>query len=124
MSRDLAGLEVAEKKRPAICYAGVSLSNLLAILQLLYLVTKGAGCVFQVLLLDGGERAQHNQLQNEICEGAQDHEVVKASLHLAHFGGPPVGDPVDKPNEVAYEGNRDQQHQLELVVLHMFLRAC
>ena len=38
-------------------------------------------------------------------------------MDLAHLRGPPVGNPVDEPEEVTDEGNCEQEHQLQLVVL-------
>ena len=69
-------------------------------------------------MLDGGERSEHDQLEDEVGEGAKNDKVVEAGLDLAHLGGPPVGHPVDEPEEISDECDGHQQHQLQLVVLH------
>ena len=69
------------------------------------LVAEGTSGVFEIVLLYGSQSSKHDQLEDEIGEGAQNHKVVEASLDLAHFGGPPVGHPVDEPEEVSYESD-------------------
>ena len=69
------------------------------------LVTEGSSGVFQIVLLHSSQSSKNDQLEDEVGEGAQNDKVMKASLDLAHFGGPPVGHPVDEPEEVSYESD-------------------
>ena len=54
-------------------------------LHLVELVASVANSVFQVFLFDGCKCAENNQLKDEVCERAQDHEVMQTSLNLAHL---------------------------------------
>ena len=60
--------------------------SLPCLLHLLNLVAEGTGCILKVLLLDGGEGAEHDQLEEEVGEADKNDEVVQARLHFAHLG--------------------------------------
>ena len=75
------------------------------LLGLVDLIAERTGGILEIVLLDSSECSKHDKLQDEVGEGAQDDKVMKASLDLAHFGGPPVGHPVDEPEEVSYESD-------------------
>ena len=77
------------------------------------------GGILNHVLIDGCKSAEDNQFEEEIGKDAKNNEVVKASLDLSHLCGPPVGNPVDEPQEVAQECDSEQKHQLRLIVLHL-----
>ena len=88
-----------------------------SLLQLVDLVSELARRILQIFLLYGCERAQDDQFEHEVGEADQNDEVVQSGLDLAHLGAPPVRDPVAQPEEVSQKRDRQQQHQLQFIVL-------
>ena len=81
------------------------------------LVTKRTSSVVKLLLVDSRESTKDDELKNEVGKGTENDEVMEAGLDLAHLAGPPVGNPVDHPEEVADESHCKKKHQFDLVVL-------
>ena len=75
------------------------------LLSLIDLIAECTGGILEIVLLNGSQCSEYDKLEDEVGEWAQNDEVMKASLNLAHFGWPPVGHPVDEPEEVAYESD-------------------
>ena len=87
------------------------------LLRLFHLVLETTHLVFKVLLFDRSECTQNDQFQDKVGEWAKNDEVMHSSLDFTHLSRPPVGHPVNEPEEIAKECNCDQQHELQLVVI-------
>ena len=77
----LEGVRIRTRSRLQVsCSASLCLSP-----SLVDLVAERTCSILQVLLLHSGKRAKHDQLENEVGEGAKNDKVVEAGLDLSHL---------------------------------------